>query len=1022
MDQKTKVYSAQNMTKTPATGTKKWYHLKLFPKFALIFFLVVALPVTVIAIYVPYQSKEFILKSIDRFINDITASVETIAQEQQIANESVLDRTNQELSQLSEQSLLRIKGRFIELNKSLYAENIEKLVSESQTVLEDKLRSLNKEIIQELVTIIEDFIKESRMTMKTLADHTDISESRTSREERFWEVLSAYEQFVHLRFLDSSGLNTALVTRKLALYQENDPAFTAAEPYFSAAFSGEAQITEGMTVDGIPLLQIFAPVNRGEYTVGVVFGVASFLPLGDRIQARFFNHGEQIYIMNARGVLVYPFRGTPVSPTMVEYLRTVGNAIESQGTLRQGDLLMLYTTLPGLNWKVVVVQPEISKTPVQVVVSEYVKHIEEQFQTVLEEEVKLIAYDVSRSLEEKKKKTRETTVGHQESFRKTIDARVTNNINLVAVEVYKKTIRNIIPIIIGIGILAIVVGILVAGRIIKPIKRVTAVAYNISQGDVSQAVPAIRSHDEIGLLSHSFEETANYLRNIVKGAQKISEGDFTDEVTPISEKDALGFTFRTMTSYLRDITGLATNISHGDLSQVVTPKSEVDVLGHAIHRMTLYLQRIANVAKKVAGGNLSGNSQPQSEKDFLGNAFTEMILKLRHLVSKIRADAGQLVIMSQEAQNRAQEEVESVEKISHSVDETSSSMTEMAMSIGEVNENMQGLASFVGETMSSIEEMTSSIKQIVLHSEQLASASEETSVSIQEISASLQQIAETAQHSKILSDAAKQDAIDGREAVEKMIQSMKVIQQMVTVTAQAIRLLNKRTESIETILEVIKGISEQTSLLSINASIIAKKSGERGRGFNVIADKIRKLADQSNSSAKEIALIIRDVRKESAHAVEVVSMGDEKVSEGVTLAELAGKALDKIILGANESSTVVVKIAETTEEQTKISHNIMESMEQVVDMVDQIKRATKEQEKSSSFIMKQAEQTLLSSEQVKQSTLEQTEVVKHVSLAMDNIRGLIQMTSERAKESAQSASMLAQHANAFKQLVSQFTI
>jgi methyl-accepting chemotaxis protein len=97
-------------------------------------------------------------------------------------------------------------------------------------------------------------------------------------------------------------------------------------------------------------------------------------------------------------------------------------------------------------------------------------------------------------------------------------------------------------------------------------------------------------------------------------------------------------------------------------------------------------------------------------------------------------------------------------------------------------------------------------------------------------------------------------------------------------------------------------------------------------------------------------------------------------------------------------------------------------MDHVVELVDQIKRATKEQEKSSSFIMKQAEQVLLSSEQVKQSTLEQIEVVKHVSLAMDNIRGLIQMTSERAKEATESATMLAQHANALRQLVSQFTI
>jgi methyl-accepting chemotaxis protein len=1026
MDREAQVHSTQSTIKNPPTTTKKWYHLKLFPKFAIIFFLVVALPVVVIAVYVSYQSRVFILESLEQFIRDITSSVETIAQEQQVASESVLDSTNQELSQLSEQSLLRIKGRLLQLNKNVYADNIEKFASESQAVLEEKLQLLNNEVSQEVGAIINDFVEESRMAMKTLVDNMSGPEFSSRREEQFREVLSHHGQFVHLRFLDSLGLNTVLVTREVAFYKESDPAFTAAEPYFSSAFSGKEQVIDGLTEDGIPLLRLLRPVRTGTHTEGVVFGVASFLPVWEQIQTRFFHHGEQIYILNAQGTLVYPIRGTPVSPAMKGYLQTVSDATESQGMLQQEDMLLLYKTLSVLNWRIVVVQPkpsiETRIAPIHLMVSDYMQRIEEQVQTALEEEVKLIAYDMSEHIEEKKETIRKDTADRRVSFHKTIVDQVTTNINLVAVEVYKRTIRNIIPIIIGIGLFAAAVGIFVAACIIRPIKGVTAVAYKVSHGDVSQAVPAIHSHDEIGLLSQSFEETTHYLRSIVKGAQKISEGDFTDEVLPISEKDALGVAFRNMTAYLRDIAALATNISRGDLSQVVTPKSEVDVLGLAIHRMTVYLERIVRVAKKVAGGNLSENSQPQSENDFLGNAFAEMILKLRFLVSKIRTDANQLVSMSQESQARAQEEADSVEKISLSVEETSTSMTEMAMSIGEVNESMQGLASFVGETMSSIEEMTSSIKQIVLHSEQLASASEETSVSIQQISASLQEIAGTAQHSKMLSDGARQDAIAGREAVEKMIQSMKIIQQMVTVTAEAIQLLNKRTESIETILEVIKDISEQTSLLSINASIISKKAGARGRGFNVIADKVRKLAEQSSSSAKEIAMIIRDVRKEAAHAVEVVSMGNEKVEEGVTLAELAGKALDKIILGANESSTVVAKIAETTEEQTKIGQHIMESMDQVVEMVDQIKRATKEQEKSSSFIMKQAEQILLSSEQVKQSTLEQTEVVTHVSLAMDNIRGLIQMTSERAKAAAESASMLAQHAHALKQLVSQFTI
>ncbi len=94
-------------------------------------------------------------------------------------------------------------------------------------------------------------------------------------------------------------------------------------------------------------------------------------------------------------------------------------------------------------------------------------------------------------------------------------------------------------------------------------------------------------------------ETTDYLWNIAKGAQKISEGQFTDEVQPVSEKDMLGMSFKKMTCYLRDISTLAIDISTGNLGQIVTPKSgNLDLLGNAIYQMTQYLQNIAQVARK----------------------------------------------------------------------------------------------------------------------------------------------------------------------------------------------------------------------------------------------------------------------------------------------------------------------------------------------------------------------------------------------------------------------------------------
>ena len=1009
--------------------TKAWYHLDLFQKFALIFFAVVAVPVILIAIYTLQQSRLSLLESRDQFIETLRVSMHELTMQQRQKSEILLDSIHQQFIELNQNALAKMKKRLIEDKRQIYTASIESVIDESQDSLEKDLKQVNSEEVQVITELIEQYMTHSQQLAETVITHPLIRlQHYTEHGDELRKELFRSERFIHWSFFNRAGRRIAAFNKDLAIAQDFGAELTEVDSSTIAdALSGKSHPVNLVHEQNRPWLRFFLPIAQEETVEGVAMGVIDVVPLWEKLDRLFPQGDKQIYILAPQDQVLYPYPQQVELPSGTRLrLESIERATQEQGSLRQDALLSAYTTSSILSWKIAIVHPtpliRSRLAPVDEIVSQSIAQIEDEWERSTQTEMNQTIREMTTVVATTKAEAgRQLQMGY-ENFLKSTASHINEDVDLIAGKVHQTTMRKMGPIIIILGVLAIMLGILVAKAIIRPINSITAVAQNISEGNVGQTVPVIHTHDEIEVLSQSFHETTEYLRNIAQGAQRISEGEFSEDVTPVSEDDALGNAFQKMIHYLRDIATLATNIAHGDLSQVVTPKSEKDVLGNAVYRMTLYLQQIAQTAKKVAGGNLSERIQLQSEKDFLGNAFAEMILKLRHLVSKIRAGADQLVLLSMETHSRAQEEAESVEKISLSVEETSSSMNEMAATIGGVNESMKQLSSSVGESSSSIEQLNSSIRQIATHGEQLAGASEDTSSSIQEISASLQQIADTAKHSKMLSDGARQDAIYGRESVEKTIQSMNIIQHMIRVTAEAIQLLNRRTESIETILAVIKDISDQTSLLSINASIIAKKAGERGRGFNVIADKVRKLAEQSNSSAKEIARIIRDVRKESSHAVEVVAMGSKKVQEGVKLAELAGKALDKIINGANESSSVVAKIAETTDEQTRISHYVMESMEQVVEMVNQIKVATKEQEQSSTYIMTQTEHVLLLSQQVKRSTSEQTEVVKHVSFAMDEIRTLIQMTSERAKKSTQSASILSQHADALKHLVSQFTI
>jgi hypothetical protein len=132
MNHEGKADSTQRMPNTSVTATKKWYHLKLFPKFALIFFLIVAIPVIVIAIDVSYQSKAFILESVNQFITDMTSVFEKVTQDQQRANEAVFDSTGQDLIQISHQALFQLKNNLIALNRNLYEAQIAQFTTESQ--------------------------------------------------------------------------------------------------------------------------------------------------------------------------------------------------------------------------------------------------------------------------------------------------------------------------------------------------------------------------------------------------------------------------------------------------------------------------------------------------------------------------------------------------------------------------------------------------------------------------------------------------------------------------------------------------------------------------------------------------------------------------------------------------------------------------------------------------------------------------------------------------------------------------
>ena len=236
------------------------------------------------------------------------------------------------------------------------------------------------------------------------------------------------------------------------------------------------------------------------------------------------------------------------------------------------------------------------------------------------------------------------------------------------------------------------------------------------------------------------------------------------------------------------------------------------------------------------------------------------------------------------------------------VEETSSSITEMGASIEEVARSGGTLAQTVTEASATIEQMTVSIDQMARDLESLAGTVNETTATVEEMASFIASVAENAESlgeaagraSATVSGMAgavqrrrqdrlrgrphqpparREDARSGGEAVSRTVDGMKAISENMENTARVITGLGKRSQEIGRILEVIEEIADQTNLLALNAAIEAARAGEAGRGFAVVADEVRKLAERSVEAAKEIGEVVRQVQQETTDAVEVARGG-----------------------------------------------------------------------------------------------------------------------------------------------------
>jgi methyl-accepting chemotaxis protein len=201
-----------------------------------------------------------------------------------------------------------------------------------------------------------------------------------------------------------------------------------------------------------------------------------------------------------------------------------------------------------------------------------------------------------------------------------------------------------------------------------------------------------------------------------------------------------------------------------------------------------------------------------------------------------------------------------------------------------------------------------------------------------EMNASIEEVTRHTERALDMASQAEQLAKDGGQVIHQVVADMQGISQSVQQSAQVIRTLDKESEQIFSIIQVIKGIADQTNLLALNAAIEAARAGEQGRGFAVVADEVRQLAGRTSSSTEEIANMVQRIQQSTREAVISMETGVAQVDKGMAVTADVERAIREISQATLNTSHLVNDITRTIGEQSQASNEIAQQIESIANM------------------------------------------------------------------------------------------
>ncbi len=252
--------------------------------------------------------------------------------------------------------------------------------------------------------------------------------------------------------------------------------------------------------------------------------------------------------------------------------------------------------------------------------------------------------------------------------------------------------------------------------------------------------------------------------------------------------------------------------------------------------------------------------------------------------------------------------------------------------------------------------LAASSQQVMQDSNQQSDATTSMAASVEQMNVSISHVADNAVSAHDLAKDTGNLSTEGKGLVTNTISEINKISQSVTTANQNILSLDEESKEISNIINVINGIAEQTNLLALNAAIEAARAGEQGRGFAVVADEVRKLAERTSLSTKEITKMIGAMQSATQGAVDGMQSGRNQVDEGVKMAARTGESMERILAGSQRVLTAVDEISNALREQSGASDQIARSVEMIAQMSETNGAAVSQMYQSANQLEKFAEE------------------------------------------------------------------